>query len=73
MQRKCANRRDLMVKLMMDNSIELGGSVSVQSDLNPAANGTYKVVQANFEVASRDHPFWYTLYCSNLAYYQGTQ
>lgn len=61
----------VLVQVMMDNSIELGGSVEVQSTMNPAANGTYKVVQANFEVANRNPPFWYTLQCSNREYYQG--
>ena len=61
----------VLVQMMIDNSIELGGSVEVQSELNPACNGTYKVVQINFEAANRDNPFWYTLVCSNLAYYQG--
>lgn len=62
----------VLVRMMVDNSIELGGSVTIESALNPAANGTYKVVQLNFDVATRDQPFFYTLVCSNLAYYQGT-
>lgn len=60
------------VRVMINNGIKLGGSVTIQSDLNPAANGTFKVVQILFDVANRDNPFWYSLYCSNLAYYQGT-
>lgn len=63
----------VLVKVMIDNSIQTGGSVTVSSEINPGANGTYKVAQLNYEVASRDQPFWYTLGCSTLSYYQGTQ
>ncbi|WP_422930146.1 baseplate hub protein [Singulisphaera sp. PoT] len=61
------------VRVMINNAIQVGGSVTIESELNPAANGTFKVIQLNFEVASRDQPFWYTLVCSNLAFYQGSQ
>lgn len=60
------------VRVMINNAIKLGGSVTIESTLNPAANGTFKVVQILYDLANRDHPFWYNLYCSNLAYYQGT-
>lgn len=63
----------VLVKVMINNAIEVGRSVQIESELNPAANGTFKVVQLNFEVANRDQPFFYTLACSNLAYYQGAQ
>ena len=59
------------VKMMADNTIQLGGSVTVQRVENPAANGTWKVIKVNYEIASRDTPFWYTLNLSRLAYYQG--
>lgn len=62
----------VIVGVMVNNQIELGGSITVKSVMNPAANGTYKVVKINFEIANRDQPFWYVLECSNLAYYQGT-
>jgi hypothetical protein len=57
---------------MADNTVQLGGSVTIQSLENPAANGTWKIIKIDYEVASRDQPFWYTLSCSRLAYYQGT-
>jgi hypothetical protein len=61
----------VVVRVMINPAIKVGCGVTIDSKLNPAANGTYKVVQLNFEAASRDTPFWYTLGCSNLAYYQG--
>lgn len=61
----------VVVKVMIDNSIQLGGNVVIRSEINPAVNGSYKVIQMNFEIANREDPFWYTLSCSNLAKYQG--
>lgn len=61
----------VIVKTMLNNAIYLGGSVTIDSIINPAANGTYKVVKINYDIASREQPFWYTLECSNLAIYQG--
>jgi hypothetical protein len=59
------------VKMMANNQINLGGSVTIKSEINPAANGTYKIIQVMYEVSSRDQAFWYTLVCSNLGVYSG--
>ena len=61
----------VLVKVMVNPAIHLGGSVTINSVTNPAANGTFKVIKINYEIASRDQPFWYVLECSNLAYAQG--
>ena len=63
----------VIVKMMVNNAIQIGGSVAVQSTTNPAANGTYKIMQIQYEIASRDQPFWYTLVGSNLGLFNGTQ
>lgn len=62
----------VLVQMMIDNSIELAKSVTIESKINPAANGTFKVCQIHFEVANRDKPFYYSLFCSNLVYLQGS-
>lgn len=59
------------VKMMYNSQINIGGSVTVKSEINKAANGTYKIIQVHYEMASRDQPFWYTLVCSNLGIYSG--
>ena len=59
------------VTVMINPEIQLGGTVTIDSAMNPAANGTYKVIKINFEIANRDEPFWYILETSNLGYYQG--
>jgi hypothetical protein len=66
------NESGVTVKMLVDNSIELGGEVQIESQINPAANGSYRVAQINFDVANRSEPFFYTLLCSNLVYLQGT-
>ena len=63
----------VIVKMMVNNVIQIGGSVTIQSTTNPAANGIYKIMQIEYEIASRDTPFWYTLVCSNLSLANGTQ
>ena len=62
----------VIVTCMINPDIQLGGSVTIASKMNPAANGTYKVIKINFEIANREQPFWYIIETSNLAFYQGT-
>jgi hypothetical protein len=64
--------RGVYVRTMIDPAVRIGGGVAIQSELNPSANGTYKVYQMSFEAASRGTPFWYDLACSNLPLYSGT-
>ena len=47
------------VRFLIDSNTRLGGAITVQSELNPAANGTYCIYKLSFEVASRDTPFYY--------------
>lgn len=60
------------VRVMLTSAIQIGGQVTIQSVTNPAANGTFKVMKMDYEIASRDQPFWFTLLCSNLAVFQGS-
>lgn len=63
----------IIVRMMVNNQIQIGGRVTVKSVTNPAANGTYKILQIFYEIASRDQPFWYTLICSNIGVANGSQ
>jgi len=47
------------VKFLLNGQTTLGGSMRVQSTLNPATNGTYIIYKLNFEIASRDTPFYW--------------
>lgn len=63
----------VVVRTMINSAIQIGGEVTIDSQLNIAANGTFPVVKMDYEIASRDQPFWYTLLCSNINLVQGTQ
>lgn len=62
----------VIVRMLVDNSIEIGGEVKIESEINPAANGLFRVDQINFDIANRANPFFYTLICSNRNFGQGT-
>lgn len=62
-----------LVRVMADNSIEVGGEVQVESVQNPAVNGNYIVMKMDFEISNREEPFWYLLQCLNKDFYTGTQ
>lgn len=51
------------VKFLINNNVRVGCALKVESDLNPAANGTFMVWKLNFDVASRDTPFYYVAEC----------
>lgn len=59
------NEFGINVKVMINPAIKLGGSITVNSALNPAANGTFTVYKIDFEVANRETPFWYNVWASN--------
>ena len=48
------------VRFMQDAIPTLGGKFTVQTDEYPAANGTYGIYKLDFEIASRDTPFYWT-------------
>lgn len=64
-------QQGVIVTTLIMPRINLGSSVKITSEINPAANGTYKVIKINYELATRDQPFYYILETSNLGVYQG--
>lgn len=61
----------VVVKMMLNSAIHIGGEITIDSKINPSANGTFKVMKIDYEIASRDQPFWFTLLCQNLLIYSG--
>lgn len=59
------------VMVMADNTIKVGCRIRVESIQNPSANGEYIVMKMNYDIASRDEPFWYTLECKSPQLYTG--
>lgn len=51
--------RGIKVKFLIDGQTTVGGAVQVKSKINPAANGTYVIYKLNFEISSRDIPFYW--------------
>ena len=54
----------IKVKMLFDNQTTLGGGLRIKSKLNPAADGLYTVFKLQFELASRDTPFYYIAECT---------
>jgi len=53
------NDQGLTVKYLLGPGTRLGGSLTLKSKTNPAANGTYQIYQLAFDVANRDTPFYW--------------
>lgn len=51
------------VRYLLDPATKLGGRLTIESELNPAANGDYVIYGLSFEVATRDTPFYYIAEC----------
>jgi len=62
----------VFVQTLCDRDILIGGAVEIESVINPAANGRFTVASIGFDVANRDQPFYYNLWCTNTIYNEGT-
>lgn len=51
--------RGLKTKMLIDATTVLGGSIDVTSSLNPAVNGSYTVYSLDFDIATREQPFYF--------------
>ena len=60
----------VIVKVLFDINIKLGARIQLTSTLNKAANGVYTILQMDYELCTRDTPFYLTLNCSALKAYQ---
>jgi hypothetical protein len=56
----------VLVKIMINNIVQLGNRITLQSDMLPAADGDYIVQGIIYDVASRDQQFFYTLDCLTI-------
>lgn len=53
-----ATERGVRVKILFDLETDLGGQIDLTSELNPALDGSYTIYKIDFDLASRDTP-WY--------------
>ena len=61
-----ATDKGLEVTYLIDSESELGGQLTIESNHNPALNGDWVINQLKFNVATHDHPFFYTALCERL-------
>lgn len=53
-----ATERGVSVKVLFDLQTDLGGQIDLTSELNPALDGSYTIFKIDYDLASRDTP-WY--------------
>lgn len=53
-----ATERGVKVRILFDLQTDLGGRIDLTSELNPALDGNYTIFKIDFDLASRDTP-WY--------------
>lgn len=61
-----ATERGVKVKILYDLQTTLGGEIRLTSELNPALNGSYTCYKIDFDLASRDTPWYLTLEASRI-------
>ena len=49
----------IKVKYLLDKDTRLGGQLNLTSKINPASNGSYVIYKLNFDIATREQPFYY--------------
>lgn len=57
----------IKVRFLLDATTIVGGALEVKSDLNPAVNGQYTIYGLEFEVATRQEPFYWIADCRRPA------
>lgn len=55
------------VKVLIQNEIKLSDQITIESDINPSANGTYTIFKLGFELASRENPFYWVIDSTRFA------
>jgi hypothetical protein len=59
-----ATERGVRVKILFDLQTDLGGEIQLSSELNPALDGSYTIFKIDFDLASRDTPWYLTIEAS---------
>lgn len=66
-----ATESGISARMLIRPEPQIGGAINITSAINPAVNGSYHIHTMNFDIATRDDPFWYELFCDNTKYVQG--
>ncbi|TQI80002.1 hypothetical protein FHU10_5147 [Serratia fonticola] len=54
------------VKYLLDPESRPGGKLTIESDLNPAANGTFVIFKLSYDISNRDTPFYNVAECRRV-------
>ena len=60
------SEKGLKVTYLIDGESDLGGQLTIESEVNEALNGSYIIDQLAFEAATHDDAFFYTATCSRF-------
>lgn len=60
----------IKVKYLLDPSSRPGASLTIESELNPAANGTFVIFKLSYEISNRDDQFYHIAECRRLGLWQ---
>lgn len=63
----------VIVRTLVNNALKIGNNVYINSEINPSVNGEYRIESMQFDIANRQNPFFYTLYCVTTFSSKGTQ
>lgn len=58
------NEYGVQLRSLINSEIKIGGSIQVQSQINPAANGIWYVYRLNYDVSTWETPFYWNIYAS---------
>jgi hypothetical protein len=59
-----ATERGVRVRTLFDQETQLGGAITVESELNPALNGSYTIYKLDFDLANRNTEWYYDIEAS---------
>lgn len=61
-----ASEKGVDVEFLIDQEAKLGGTLRLDSKMNKALNGDYRIDQLNFDISTHDDAFFYQAQCSRL-------
>lgn len=60
----------IKVKYLLDPQSRPGSSLTIDSEMNPAANGTFVIFKLNFDISNRDTAWYHTAECRRTGLWQ---
>ncbi|WP_127958847.1 baseplate hub protein [Serratia microhaemolytica] len=64
------NEEGVTVKYLLDPNSKIGGLLTINSEMNPAANGSFVIFKITYELSNRDGAFYNVAECRKLGIWQ---